>query len=67
MRAAHASLIASLNRFNIVSTAECKCGDGFQTEEHIFWDFKLYGDQQTTMVDILSENRKKINKIPIFI
>jgi hypothetical protein len=59
MRAGHTSLKASLNRFNIVSTAECDCGDGPQTEEHIFWDCKLYGDQRATMRDILSENSKK--------
>jgi hypothetical protein len=38
----HSRLKASLSRFNIVSTAECDCGDGLQTEEHIFWDCKLY-------------------------
>jgi hypothetical protein len=37
MRAGHNSLKASLNRFNIVSTAECECGE----EEHIFRDCKL--------------------------
>jgi hypothetical protein len=42
MRAGHSSLKASLNRFNIASTAECECGDGLQTEEYIFWDCKLY-------------------------
>jgi hypothetical protein len=36
MRAGHNSLKVSLNRFNIVSTAECECGDGLQMEEHIF-------------------------------
>jgi hypothetical protein len=30
MRVGHTSLKASLNRFNIVSTAECECGDGLQ-------------------------------------
>jgi hypothetical protein len=59
MRAGHTSLKASINRFNIVSTAECECGDGLQTEEHIFWDYKLYEEQRATMVAILSENRKK--------
>jgi hypothetical protein len=59
MRAGHTSLKASLNRFNIVSTAECQCGDGLQTEDHIFWDYKLYEEQRATMVAILSENRKK--------
>jgi hypothetical protein len=59
MRAGHSSLKASLNRFNNVSTAECECGDGLQTEEHIFWDCKLYEDQRATMMDILSENSKK--------
>jgi hypothetical protein len=59
MRAGHTSLKASLNRFNIVSTAECECGDGPQREEHIFWDCKLYEDQRATMMDILSENSKK--------
>jgi hypothetical protein len=59
MRADYISLKASLNRFNIVSTAECQCGDGLQTEEHIFWDCKLYEDQRATMMDILFENRKK--------
>jgi hypothetical protein len=29
------------------------------TEEHIFWDCKLYEDQRATMMDILSENCKK--------
>jgi hypothetical protein len=38
--------------------AECECGDGLQTEEHIFWDDKLYEDQRATMMDILSENSK---------
>jgi hypothetical protein len=42
-----------------VSTPECKCGDGLQTENLIFWDCKLYEEQRATMVDILSENRKK--------
>jgi hypothetical protein len=42
-----------------MSTAECECGDGLQTEEHIFWDCKLYEEQRATMMDILSENKKK--------
>jgi hypothetical protein len=45
MRAGHSSLKARLNRFHIVSTAECECGDGLQTEEHFFWDCKRYEDQ----------------------
>jgi hypothetical protein len=59
MRAGHYILKASLSRFNIVSTAECECGDGLQTEEHIFWNRKLYEDQRATMTDILPENSKK--------
>jgi hypothetical protein len=59
MRAGDTSLKASLNRFNIVSTAECECGDGPQTEEHVFLDCKRYEKQQATMRDILSENSKK--------
>jgi hypothetical protein len=59
MRAGHSSLKASLSRFNFVSTAECECGDGLQSEEQIFWDCKLCGDQRATMIDILSENSKK--------
>jgi hypothetical protein len=58
MRAGHTSLKAGLSRFN-VSTAECECGDGLQTEEHVFWDCKLYEDQRATMMDILSENSNK--------
>jgi hypothetical protein len=50
---------ASLSRFNIMSTAECECGDGLETEEHIIWACKLYEDQRATMMDILSENSKK--------
>ena len=50
MRAGHTSLKASLNRFNFVSTAECECGDGLQTEEHIFWDCKLYEYQRATLI-----------------
>jgi hypothetical protein len=42
-----------------VSTAECECGDGQQTEEHVFWNCKLYKDQGATMMAILSENSKK--------
>jgi hypothetical protein len=42
-----------------VSTAECECGDGLQTEDHIFWDCKLYEEQRARMVAMLSENRKK--------
>jgi hypothetical protein len=41
-----------------VSTAECECGDGLQTEEHIFWDCKPYEDQRETM-NILFENSEK--------
>jgi hypothetical protein len=59
MGAGHSSLTGSLNRFNIVSTAECECGDGLQTEEHIFWNCKLYEYQRTSMIDSLSENSKK--------
>jgi hypothetical protein len=59
MTAGHTSLKASLNRFNIVFTAECECGDGLQMEEHIFWDCKLYKEQWATIIDILSENKKK--------
>jgi hypothetical protein len=55
----YSSLKASLNRFHIVSTAECECGDGLQTEDHIFLDCKLYEKQRATMVAILSQNRKK--------
>jgi hypothetical protein len=56
-------LKASLNRFIILSTAERECGDGMQTEEHIFRDYKLYKDQRARMMDILSENCKKIPKV----
>jgi hypothetical protein len=61
MRAGHTSLKASLNRCNIVSTAEYEPGDGLQTEEHtsIFWDCNLYEEQQATMRDIQYENSKK--------
>jgi hypothetical protein len=48
-----------------VYTAECEGGDGLQTEEHIFWDCKLYEDQRATMVAILSENRKKEHSKPV--
>jgi hypothetical protein len=58
MTAGHSNLKASLSRFNIVSTAECERGDELPTEEHIFWDCKLYEDQRATMMEILSENSK---------
>jgi hypothetical protein len=54
MKAGHSSLKASLNRFNIVSSAEFGCGVGLQTEEHIFWDCKLYEEQRATVMDIHS-------------
>jgi hypothetical protein len=59
MRAGHTRLRASLDRFNNVSTADCECGDGLQTEEYIFWGCKRYEEQRATMRDILSENSKK--------
>jgi hypothetical protein len=59
MRAGHSSLETNLSIFNIVSTAECECGDGLQTEERISWDCKLYDDQRATMMVILSENKKE--------
>jgi hypothetical protein len=59
MRAGHSSLKASLNRFNIVSTAECECGDGLQIEKHIFWDCKWYEEQREILRVILYENSKK--------
>jgi hypothetical protein len=64
MRAGHSSLKTSSSRFNIVSTAECKCGDGLQMEERIFWDRKPYEDERAKMMDILSEKSKK--RIPKF-
>jgi hypothetical protein len=51
--------LRNVGKLNIVTSAECECGDGLQTEEHIFWDCKLYEDQKETMTDILSENREK--------
>jgi hypothetical protein len=59
MTAGHSSVNASLSRFNIVSTAECECGDWLKMEENIFWDCKLHEEQRATMMDILSENSKK--------
>jgi hypothetical protein len=59
MRAGHFSLQASLNRLNIVTTAECECGDGLQTEEHIFWDCKLHEEQRAAVIDMLSKNSKR--------
>jgi hypothetical protein len=58
-RAGYSSLKARLSRFNIVSTAECECGGSLWTEEHTFWDCKLYEGQRVTMRDILPENSKK--------
>jgi hypothetical protein len=42
-----------------MSTDECEYGDGLQTEEHIFWDCKLYKDERAALMNILSENSKK--------
>jgi hypothetical protein len=39
MSIGHSCLTASLSRFNIVSTTECECDDGLQTEELILWDY----------------------------
>jgi hypothetical protein len=58
IRAGHTSLKANLKKFTIVPTAKCEC-DGLQTEEHIFWDYKLYEDQRATMMYTLPENSKK--------
>jgi hypothetical protein len=59
MRAGHTSLKVSLNRFNVVVTAECECGDGLQPEKHIFWDCKLYEDKRETLIDICLRTAKK--------
>jgi hypothetical protein len=37
-------------------------GDGLETEEHIFWDCKLYEEQRVTMMGILSNNKKEYPK-----
>jgi hypothetical protein len=63
MRVAHTSLKASLNRFNIASTAECECGDGLQMEERIFWECKLYEEQWATTMAIVREQQKRITKV----
>jgi hypothetical protein len=42
-----------------------RMGDGLQTEDHIFWDCKLYEDQRAAMMDILSENRKWEHSKPV--
>jgi hypothetical protein len=63
MRAGHSSLKANVSRFNNVSTAECECGDGLQTERNIFWDCRLYEDQRATMRDILSESSKNSYRV----
>jgi hypothetical protein len=65
MRTGHSSLKASLSRIKILFMTECECGDGLQTEEHIFWDCKLYEDQGATMMDILPENKKKNTQIQL--
>jgi hypothetical protein len=60
MTGGHSILKASLSSFNIVIIAECKCGDGLQTGEFIFWDCKLYEDQRATMMDFCLRTEKKI-------
>jgi hypothetical protein len=52
MRARHCILEASVSRFNIAATTECECGDGLRTEEHVFWDCKLYEDGRKKVMDI---------------
>jgi hypothetical protein len=47
MTVGHTTLKASLKRVIIVSTAECECGDGLKTEEHIFWDCNLCRENRT--------------------
>jgi hypothetical protein len=51
--------VAAYRAENRISDFECECGDGLQTEEHIFWDCELYEEQRATMMDILSENRER--------
>jgi hypothetical protein len=46
-------------RLGLVSTAECEYGYGLQTEEHIFWDCKLYEEQWATMMDIHDWEQEK--------
>jgi hypothetical protein len=43
--------------FNTLVVPEC--GDGMQTEEHIFWDCKLYEYKMSTMLGNFSGNSKK--------
>jgi hypothetical protein len=59
MKVGHPSPKTNISRFSIVSTVECDCADGLQTEERIIWDCKLCDDQRATMMDILSENSEK--------
>jgi hypothetical protein len=52
LRAGHCILEASLSRFNIAAAAECECGDRLRTEEHVFWDCKLYEDRRKKVMAI---------------
>jgi hypothetical protein len=67
MRAGHFSLQARLSRFNLVPTAECECGDGLQTEEHILWDFKLYEDKRVLVLwsDDLKPEQQNQKRLPL--
>jgi hypothetical protein len=60
IRAGQSNFEECLNRVNILSTAECECRDGLQTEEHILWDCELHEGQRATMMGILSESNKKV-------
>jgi hypothetical protein len=39
--------------------AECEYSNGLETEENVFWNSKLYKDQEATVMDALFENSKK--------
>jgi hypothetical protein len=43
----------------IIQSSYGSCGDGLQTEEHIFWDCKLHEDQRARVMGIFSDNSKK--------
>jgi hypothetical protein len=55
----HSSLKVGLSRLTLCWWLNVNAVMGLQTEELIFWDCKLYENQTTTFMTILSDSSKR--------
>lgn len=58
IRCGHNSLNESLARFKIVPSAECSCGEGIQSTQHVILQCKEYSKERQNLIRALIKNFK---------